>query len=55
MKTELTEQEINNNLIFLERCTVQGKEAEAIVQLKYKLIQMGKEKTTENNPPDDEK
>lgn len=34
----LTRKDIENNLAFLERCQLTGKEAEAMVQLRYKLI-----------------
>ena len=36
----LTKREIEDNLAFLERCPINGKEAETMVRLRYKLIAM---------------
>lgn len=38
--SELDKVEIENNLVFLERCQLTGKEAETLVKLRYKLISM---------------
>lgn len=54
MPTELTRAEIENNVAFLERCQLTGKEAETMVRLKYKLVAMRNEKLaaeTPKNPP----
>lgn len=37
---KLTTQDIQNNLIFLERCDLKGKEAQAMTELQMKLSAM---------------
>lgn len=37
---ELTRADIENNLAFLERSQLTGKEAEVMVSLRYKLVEM---------------
>lgn len=39
----LTRVEVENNLAFLERCQLTGKEAETMVRLRYKLIAIREE------------
>jgi len=40
---QLDAQELQANLAFLDRCQLTGKEAETMVRLRYKLIEMMKQ------------
>ena len=39
----LTIEDLQNNIVFLDRARLEGKEAETLVRLKYKLISMRKQ------------
>jgi len=53
MKNQLNQQDVQNTLVFLDRCQLQGREAEALVHLKYKYVSILEELKllAEQKPP----